>query len=433
MSKTIKAMMGMRHWLGVLTVMCCLTVVAPAYAQGTPAAGGAASAEQNCTDFEAAKRQMYSNTSGEGGLLSEIYTFIKGVVGDATQRLFSAFTENDAYQAAVGAAMVLMVTFFGVAFTIGVVQVSFQQVLIRLVKLGIVASVISPMGWYFFSDTAVKFFMEGTDDLIKGVVAIGTGVTPPPNATPFYQFDQLAGYLIQPETFMAIIGALFSGGPYGLMVGGLMGIAIWGFVSLLINALKNYAVMFVGRSLLLGVGPIFVVFLLFDRTKQLFMSWVQALLSMSLQPILMFTFLSFFMLLIESAGKDMLSADLCWTEFSAVQGTSSQVSFWRFKDPSTGELLTSQMTANGAIQCLIGGKGDSGKGDGAGSQQCAEFPVNIIDVLSFLVLVYIAQRFGGVIERIANELSNTFISLDQGSKIDEFMKKAGAATGTARR
>ena len=423
------------RWLLAATTLMLIafTAVTPLSANAqavTPAPVVAGSpttttADQNCTDFAGAWASV-DRDDGQVGLLSEIYIFIKDVVGTATQKLFSAFTENAAYQNAVYWTMVLMVVFFGIAFTIGIVQVSFQQVLVRLVKIGVIVAVISPGGWYFFSDYVVKFFMDGTDDLVKGVIQIGVGGSNPlpANATPFYQFDQLAKVLIQPDTIVAIMGSTFAGGPYGMAMGGLMMIAVWGFVSLLVKALKVYATTFVARSLLLGVAPIFIVFMLFDRTKQMFMSWLQALLAMSLQPILLFTFLSFFMVLIQSAGRDMMSADLCWTEFTSVQGTASKAQFWRFKDKQTGELITSQLTWEGSIQCLIEGKGKDGK-------PCSEFPINIIDILSFLILVYIAQRFSDVIDRIANELSNTFISLDAGGKIDQFMTRATQSLGKA--
>ncbi len=399
-----------------------------AMAQAADPAAPATATEDDAYCTKNAQNQVDAENKETPGILSEIYIFIKDVVGVATQKLFSAFTSNDAYQNAVYWTMVLMVVFFGIGFTIGIVQVSFQQVLIRLIKMAIIFAVISPTGWTFFSDTVVKFFMDGTDELVKGVIEIGMGdgTLLPPDATPFYRLDKMANFMIQPDTLVTLLGTIFSGGPYSMMMGGLMVIATWGFVSMLINALQTYAVTFVGRSLLLGVAPIFIVFLLFDKTKQMFTSWLNALLSMSLQPILLFTFLSFFIVLIESSAKDMMSSELCWTEFSGVQGTTNKLSFWRFKDPGTGELMTSPMTWEGSLQCLIEGKGK----DGAA---CQEFPINIIDILSFLILVYIAQRFGGkggVIDRIANELSNTFISLDAGGKMDQFFKQAsGSLTG----
>jgi type IV secretion system protein VirB6 len=405
--------------MAFLLLGAILAPAAPAYAQAiTPPAINPASSTptEDCTNIQERKNEIFGGAeAGKTGILSEIYIFIKDTVGTATQKLFSAFTTNQGYKNAVYWAMVLTVVFFGIGFTIGVVQVSFAEVLKRLLKFGIIAAVISPTGWQFFSDYAVRFFMDGTDELVKGVLAIGTGVTPPAGATPFYQLDRLADFLIQPDTIIQIMGATLAGGPYGMAMGALMGIASWGFVSLLVKALRMYAVTFVGRSLLLGIAPVFIVFLLFDRTKQMFISWLNALISMMLQPVLLFTFLSFFLVLIESAAKDMMSAELCWTEFTNVKGSDNRLAFWRFKTPG-GEVGREQLTWKGASSCLIKGTDESGK-------PCTEFPINIVDILSFLILVYLAQRFSEVIERIANELSNAFILLDAGGKIDQFLSQ----------
>ncbi len=91
-------------------------------------------------------------------------------------------------------------------------QVSFGQVLVRLIKLGIIFTLISPDGWDFFNTNVVAFFSDGTDDLVSGVMAIATGVTPPPGSTPFYAFDAMASYLIHPDVLIAIMARSASAG-----------------------------------------------------------------------------------------------------------------------------------------------------------------------------------------------------------------------------
>lgn len=417
--------------LAALMLMQGMVLAMPATAHAQAATPPAASqptatGDQQCTQFAERKQWAFSpetvtNPDGstsakDDGLLSSIYLYIKEIVGQSTQKLYESFINNPAYKSAVYGAITLMIIIFGVGFVIGVIQPSFGQVLIRLIKLGIIMSLISATGWQFFSGYMVAFFNDGTDDLVKTVTAIGTGIAAPEGATPFYQFDRLAAFLIHPETITAIMGSVFAGGPYGLMMGGLMIFAFAGFVGLLIKALKIYAVSYVARSLLLGLAPIFFVFLLFEKTKQLFSTWLNALLSLALQPILLFTFLSFFMVLIESASKDMLNTEFCWSEYKTGDGTTNKFSFWRMKDPVTGAVNKDEMGWQGTFSCIA-----------RGDKDCAEFPMNIIDVLSFMILVYLAQRFAGIIERIANELANTYIALDTGGRFEQFMSNNRSA------
>lgn len=410
----------MRQWnigmaLAGMLVMVCMLVPQPASAQ-------AADDSQVCTNFAQRMQQMDAADGETKGILSEIYTYVTDVVDDTTENLYETFINNTGYRVAVGAAMTLMIIIFGVGFMIGIIQPSFGQALVRLAKFALVAALIAPSGWAFFSqggDTGgfgvAQFFNEGTNELITGVMSISTGVETPEGATPFYQLDKLAGFIIQPDTIVSLMAMAAAGGPFGLAVTGLLSIAFAYFIKLLIHALRIYAVTYVARALLLGVAPIFFVFLLFDRTKQLFMSWLNALIAMSMQPILLFTFLSFFLVMIESATKDMLNVEFCWTAFQNTEGTANAMSFWRPVDKTTKAPITSELTWKGAFECTITGRTD-----------CPEFPMNIVDVLTFLILVYLASRFAEVAEKLANELSNTYISLDPSARFAQLAEMQGA-------
>jgi hypothetical protein len=169
------------HRLAMLlcaTMLMAMSIAYTANAQTPPPSpaptGSPTATTETCTDFASLNAEA-ANPS-KPGLLTNITTYIKNVVGNATKQLYTAFTGSSAYKNAVSAAITLMIVIFGVAFLIGVVQVSFGQVLIRLIKVGVILTLISPGGWQFFSDYAVKFFNDGTDELIGVVMEIGTGV-----------------------------------------------------------------------------------------------------------------------------------------------------------------------------------------------------------------------------------------------------------------
>ncbi len=375
------------------------------------------SASDVCTGFGQRANENFTQTGSPTGMLSDIYTFITKTVKDATKKLFTAFTQSNSYKKALFGAFTLMIIFYGVAFTIGVVQPSFQQVLVRLIKMGVLLTLISPGGWDFFNHYVVGLFQNGTDEIIRGVQQIGTGITAGQNSTPFYALDQLAAFIIQPDTIIAIMGAALSG-PFGLTMGGLMIFAVYGFFMLVLKTLRVYAITYVARALILGVAPIFFVFLLFERTKNMFVAWLNSLLNLSLQPILLFTFLSFFIVLLDSSAKSMLGVELCWQEFESIDGTPNKASFWRFIDKKTGAAMVGKMSWKGSYECLLKNGSDGLQG---GSKECPEFPINIVDLLSFLILVYLAQRFTEVVDRISSELSNAFVALDNQGRLDQML------------
>ena len=103
-------------------------------------------------------------------------------------------------------------------------------------------------------------------------------------------------------------------------------------------------------------------------------------------------------------------------DFKNLTGSSNKLAFWRFKDGTTKEVVTGDYTYEGALECLIAN---------TDKKKCKEFPIDIVGLLSFLILVYIAQRFGSVVERICSELSNAMVSLDAGGKMEHFLSSKG--------
>lgn len=415
------------HRLAMLlcaTMLMAMSIAYTANAQTPPPSpaptGSPTATTETCTDFASLNAEA-ANPS-KPGLLTNITTYIKNVVGNATKQLYTAFTGSSAYKNAVSAAITLMIVIFGVAFLIGVVQVSFGQVLIRLIKVGVILTLISPGGWQFFSDYAVKFFNDGTDELIGVVMEIGTGV--PFTGKPFAQLDGLATVVLSPDMIIAILGSTFNTGPYGIMMGGLLSFGVVGLITMLIKGLQLYALTFVVRSLMLGVAPIFIVFLLFDKTKQLFSGWLNVMVFLSLQPILYFTFISFFLVMLTTATTNMMGGnELCWTQYKGVQGSQNKIAFWRFKDKDNNFATVDEFDWGGEISCRLNG----GKHPKTG-KPCKEFPLNIIDLLSFLILVYVAGKFSEVTRQISSEISNSFVNLDTQAKSE--LGKIGSAGGS---
>jgi type IV secretion system protein VirB6 len=406
---------GMACLLGLVAFTAIAPQPAHAFSVGNPSS---VISDHTCTRFTERENEAFNANTANDGLLTSIYYFIKDIVDVATETLYRSIVQSSSYQYALTGLVTLYVAIFGAMFTIGLIQASFGQMLMRFIKLGILYSALHPsLGWYFFSDYAVSFFNDGTDDLVRGVIQIGTGAPLPYGASPFYQLDKLASFFIHPETIVALLGAA-SAGPYALGMTGIAVIAGLGFMKMLIEALRVYAVSFVARSILLGIAPIFIMFLLFDKTKQLFNNWLNVLISMSLQPILLFTFMSFMLVMIESSMRNMLNVELCWMETQKAEGTSAQTASWVFIDPNTGKPLIADWTSAGNSSCT----------ETSGSD-CAEFPFHIIDVLTFLILVWLTQRFSTVIDRIASELSSTFIALDPAGRLDGFLQAQTSGGG----
>ena len=371
-----------------------------------------------CTCFKELEAKV---GGGDAYILSDITKKVQDIVKDASKDLFEAFTSSPAYSATVTAAGTLMILIYAAGFLIGIVQPSFGQILKRLAMMGIVFAVISPGGWVFFSQYVADFFNKGTDDLIGAVMEIGTGIPYVSGDSPFIAIDGIAHYVASPDMIVAILGSTIGGGPYGLAMGAILGAAFLGLLKLLVDGLRIYAVTYILRALLLGLAPVFIVFLFFEKTKGFFSSWVNALVNQSLQPILFFTFLSFFVVMLETATKDMLGGkELCWTEYKNVQGTQNKKAGWRFTLPDSNYVDIDESTWQGALSCKL-----------AGNPNCEEFPIDILNLLMFLILVAVATKFAGVVQHISQDISNAMVSLGHDAKMQ--MGKDGASGGMGSR
>lgn len=398
----------MAQWVVGLFVAAALLLgsVIPAQA-ATPAsvllplpalAAGGGGASNTCT------KDFPKDDSGSDGIVTQVIDYIKEVIESATRELYNGIITNSSFVAAINAAFVLFVTLFGVMFMFGIVPLTLGQAMTRMFKMGIILAMINA-GFGFFNQYAVQFFNDGTDELIDAVIGIATGepggvaVGASGHPQPFKKMEGMVMKVLSPEMMVTTLSS-FTTGPVGPAMGGMLGLGIMAFIQMIIKALRVYCFSLIVKALLFGMAPIFISFFLFERTKHIFTGWLNQLVNFSLQPLLMFTFLSFYIVLIQSSAENILGVDVCWTDFQHMEGTPTSMAMWRFVDQD-GNVSTSEHTWNGLVSCLQSGGG------------CKDFPISILDVLTFFILAHLAYRFSDVVVMIATEISSSTLFLDR--------------------
>lgn len=407
-----------KHILLMLMVALSLLWLMPASAQALPAldsgmlavmnaGGGGGNDNATCTnEFKQDQNQ---------GLLTQIIDYIKQVIDQATMELYSGIIYHPSFLMALNAAFTLFITLYGALFIFGIVPLTLGQASIRMFKFAIILALVNE-GFPFFKEYAIRFFNDGTDELINAILGIATGdpsgvsYSETGSPQPFRKIEPVVQKILSSKMMTSLIGS-FTTGPMGPAMGGLMGFSIYAFVMSIVKALRIYCLSLVAKALLFGMAPIFMSFMMFERTKHMFSGWYNQLVNYSLQPILMFAFISFFVVLMESAADNILKAELCWTEFDHMEGSPSATSFWRFKNKN-GQQSTSDFTWKGAVDCLEKGGG------------CDDFPVSVIDILTFFILAHLAYRFSDVVMMIATEIASSTLDLSKaGSGIAEYLQQ----------
>jgi len=333
------------------------------------------------------------------GLITTIIVDIQSVLSQVSSALFIQIISDGGFKKTLTAMATLYVAFYGIMFMFGMVQITLFDFTIRMIKIGIIMLIMSNASWQFFNEIVVKFFNAGTDQWINQVSGAVLNQAVPNNAPPFYVIDVALSKAVSAKMAVTLM-AMFFTPPYGPIFGLLLALGLSTFVKAILTAAWVYLMSLILKALLFGIAPIFLSFILFVRTRYLFDGWLNQVVNATLQPILLFTFLGFFVMLINVAIDNIFITPICWTEWAeSLRGSPFSVHYWRFA-----------LCTVGAADCNPYG----GAWSFSGPQSAANGPIFPIDILGILVLVMLADlasRFNSIVIMIASDLAGASTNL----------------------
>jgi type IV secretion system protein VirB6 len=350
------------------------------------------------------------------------------LVTNAMEDLFKGILEFDGHGnfsapvliSVISMACTLFVIFYGIAFIFAISPLTGFEVLARITKMAIVLSLLSPDAWDFYQLYFVGIFYDGIQDLIDKVIDIGDsaitiGGVVSGNLTtggiaiaivdgaakPLAMFANITTMVFS-ERMMIIMFTCFGSGPYGVPMGLALGYGIWQVLSLLFRVVEVYGLSLIVRAILLGIGPIFFVFYLFNRTQSLFVGWLNQLMSFSLQPLLMFSFLSFFVPMLESSINAAVPrgiVEACYVPDDAVKSVEHSKEAWRFA--FLGYPYQGSMTKDGVLFPIISKL----------AGWISNFPIHPMALFIFIIVAYTARQLVDVASALGNDLARGMLVL----------------------
>lgn len=399
--------------IAVVAVIAHIVMIAtatPSFAQGGPPPSmtprGTCS---NDPDFRI-------NLGGGAGIITGIVNTMQSVLNSVTATLYNSIVSNGSYSAAVKAMVVLYIAITGIFFTIGATQITVNDVIIRSVKAAIVGLIVSPASWNYFNNTVGTFFLQGTNDIINLVTNIAVGGTNL-GGYPFAPLDGAISNVLSAKmlvTLLAMVSPIppyAPTGPNGLLVGLLIVSGLGSFMRATINAMWVYLMAMVLKAFMFAVAPLFIPFILFNRTRHLFDGWLNQVVNACLQPIMLFAFFAFFVGLMSIIISGLLQRPVCWTEWTgSIRGGTQSQFWWRFTIP------------DGAL----GGYAPyGGVWDFTGTPMGHPFPIDVLTVIAFVMLAELALRFNAMVIEIAKDISGAATNLSgAGGSISEWFVKA---------
>jgi|GEM_PF-2377352 len=272
------------------------------------------------------------------------------------RRIYNSILVNPVYKSFLTLSIVLMLSFYGMGFLMGVSELKQSEIVDRLIKIAIIYLFTNPdFGWVWFEKFFVTFFKNGIDFLtftmagifdenaqIESAIQSGNFSN---KSLIFAGVDRVIHLLLINDVIHKKIGALMFYKFFGILYVMIIYYSAIAYVYAVSNAVLLYLTSQFFTSVLFIVGPIFFVFILFKQSKGFFDNWLNALIGFGLQQIFIIFTLSLFNTMLYMVIKLTLGFRVCWDSVWQMHlpgGINiSILSFWTPQDapPYLGETM----------------------------------------------------------------------------------------------
>lgn len=219
---------------------------------------------------------------------------------------YQGIATNPTWQLTVRTLLILYISIYSIYFLIGKVQITAMDILIRFTKLAVVFAMFDSNSWQFFNDRVFTLFLDGMSYLVVSITGVNSSVG---NVFGFVDiiFDKYTNPTIW--KILAVNLLQFYNGMTYLAI--LMIEAILGYLLAVIDVVIAYVMAFLTMTVLISLAPLFIVAMLFERTRTMFDNWMSLLFNYMIQPTV---FLAFFLLMDQIITNQFSQTALkvCW-------------------------------------------------------------------------------------------------------------------------
>lgn len=239
-------------------------------------------------------------------IYGELVQPLRNKFNELTYVMYINLSTNPTLQNIARLMMVLYISLYGLLFLAGSVKITVEDIVTRVVKIAIIIALFSETSWTFFSQNLFNLFVDGADSLMSSVIGNTSSVgnvfgfiDPVINKYAntdiwkllFIQFLQVFNGL----TFFAIMTI------YALLL----------YFRGLLEVIVGYCLAFLGLAVMISIAPLFIILILFERTRSIFDNWISVMFQYMIQP----TILLIFFLLIDQIITSQISqavVESCW-------------------------------------------------------------------------------------------------------------------------
>ena len=226
------------------------------------------------------KVQAYNGTTQYSDFIyNNIISQMQTQLLDASRILYENAIINPATKKIYTSLMTLYLMLYGMYFLLGMVEIKLHDLISRTIKIVVLSQVFSENSWNFFNTYFFSVFTGGLTYLIYSI----SGVTS--SATNIFGFIDPFMAKISNDQFWAALAGQIASIHNGLTVIGIL-VLVGVFLFLLgaFEIILTYLISIMGLSVMICMAPLFMVMVLFSKTKPLFDNWVSMLFVNAIQP-----------------------------------------------------------------------------------------------------------------------------------------------------
>ena len=222
-------------------------------------------------------------------------------------------------QTILSLSLTFFVIFTAVSYLLGLVKYSNWELMVRILKVGIIISLVSDGSWDFFKEYIIGFFRGGSLDMIGDIVSLVNSETGVISQTDnsgvkglFKNLDDIFAMFTSSQVNAKILGLLFFPPFIGFLMICMFYVGFYIFIHIIAKILILYVSIFIMMSFAFIVAPIFIIFALFERTKEYFTKWLDLVIGYAIQFIFLVTVVTIFSWIILAVFIDLLNYTVCW-------------------------------------------------------------------------------------------------------------------------
>jgi type IV secretion system protein VirB6 len=246
-------------------------------------------------------------------ITNSILRIVKARMIDSAKNIFKNIVIQSSFSKAVKATITLYIIIYSIMFLFGMVEISQYDLIVRVTKIAFVLSLFSATSWDFFNNYIFNAFVEGGGYLVNLMTGNIDPMTGNPISTnPFIFADKPFGFLYSNSaTFKKIMAFTFMT-PIGPVIAIMLIIGSYIYTAAIVKAFVAYLMAYMATALLIALAPIFIPFILFKFTRQLFDTWIRRLFRYMFEPVLLITGLVLLNHMVSITLYNLFNFSICW-------------------------------------------------------------------------------------------------------------------------